>query len=284
TRCTCSKGGSAMSLAETLSPIVDKKRARVTKAELRDRRQALYEICREFHPASVQQVFYQATVRGLIPKLEAGYQKIKADLVYMRRAGMLPYSWLVDYTGWLRRPATFDAVTGARHGLGDGVTFSISTFRTLAARMLVCLRLKFRCVAGAPPWRSSLNSSRRNSASGPPTATSTFMRGPPGVCHGYTACSASSGARGLFQIRFSNIFTVKMMSRFFDCVRKVMPPFSLESLVAEYAALLKTYRIGSVRGDRYAGEWPREQFRKYGIDYLPSDKSKSELYARCCRF
>ena len=68
------------------------------------------------------------------------------------------------------------------------------------------------------------------------------------------------------------------MSRFFDCVREVKPPFSLESLVAEYAALLKTYRIGSVRGDRYAGEWPREQFRKYGIDYLPSDKSKSELY------
>jgi len=102
-----------MSLAETLSPIVDKKRARVTKAELRDRRQALYEICREFHPASVRQVFYQATVRGLIPKLEAGYQKIKADLVYMRRAEMLPYSWLVDYTGWLRRPATFDNIDSA---------------------------------------------------------------------------------------------------------------------------------------------------------------------------
>jgi len=61
------------------------------------------------------------------------------------------------------------------------------------------------------------------------------------------------------------------MSRFFDCVREVKPPFSPESLVAEYAALLKTYR-------RYAGESPREQFRKHGIDYLPSDKSKSELY------
>jgi len=83
--------------------------------------------------------------------------------------------------------------------------------------------------------------------------------------------SASNGARGLYQIRFSNIFTVKRMSRFFDCVREVKPPFSPESLVAEYAALLKTYR-------RYAGESPREQFRKHGIDYLPSDKSKSELY------
>jgi hypothetical protein len=63
-----------------------------------------------------------------------------------------------------------------------------------------------------------------------------------------------------------------------DAVREVRPPFSPESVVAEFAALLKTYRIGSVRGDRYAGEWPREQFRKHGIDYLPSDKNKSEIY------
>ena len=33
-----------------------------------------------------------------------------------------------------------------------------------------------------------------------------------------------------------------------------------------------------VHGDRYAGEWPREQFRKHGINYIPSDKSKSDLY------
>jgi hypothetical protein len=66
-----------MTLAENLSPIGDKKRARITKAGLRDRRQALYDICCEFQPASVRQVFYQATVRGLIPKLEVGYQKIR---------------------------------------------------------------------------------------------------------------------------------------------------------------------------------------------------------------
>jgi hypothetical protein len=102
-----------MTIAENLSPIVDKKRARVTKAGLLDRRQALYEICREFQPASVRQVFYQATVRGLIPKLEAGYQKIKTDLVDMRRTGMLPYAWVVDYTRWQRRPATFDSIDSA---------------------------------------------------------------------------------------------------------------------------------------------------------------------------
>lgn len=33
-----------------------------------------------------------------------------------------------------------------------------------------------------------------------------------------------------------------------------------------------------VHGDRYAGEFPREQFRKHGIDYQPSERSKSDLY------
>ena len=63
-----------------------------------------------------------------------------------------------------------------------------------------------------------------------------------------------------------------------DAVREVRPPFSPEGVVAEYAALLKSYRISTVTGDRYAGEWPREQFRKHGITYLPSKKTKSDLY------
>jgi len=33
-----------------------------------------------------------------------------------------------------------------------------------------------------------------------------------------------------------------------------------------------------VRGDRYAGEWPRERFRVHGIEYRPADKPKSDLY------
>ena len=63
-----------------------------------------------------------------------------------------------------------------------------------------------------------------------------------------------------------------------DCVRETRPPFSPESVVAEYATLLKTYRVNSVRGDRYAGEWPREQFRKRAIGYVPAAKPKSDLY------
>jgi hypothetical protein len=65
---------------------------------------------------------------------------------------------------------------------------------------------------------------------------------------------------------------------FVDCVREIRPPFSPEGVVEEFAGVLKTYRVGVVRGDRYAGEWPREQFKKRGISYVVSDKTKSDLY------
>jgi hypothetical protein len=63
-----------------------------------------------------------------------------------------------------------------------------------------------------------------------------------------------------------------------DLVRERLPPFSPEAVIEEYAGILKKYRITTIRGDRYAGEFPREQFRKHGINYEPSERSKSELY------
>jgi hypothetical protein len=63
-----------------------------------------------------------------------------------------------------------------------------------------------------------------------------------------------------------------------DLIREVRPPFSPEAVVAEFASTMKTYRLGTCSGDRYAGEWPVEQFGKYGITYQPADKPKSELY------
>ena len=43
-----------------------------------------------------------------------------------------------------------------------------------------------------------------------------------------------------------------------DVLRERRPPFSPESVVVEFAELLKAYRVTKVQGDRYAGEWPRE--------------------------
>jgi hypothetical protein len=63
-----------------------------------------------------------------------------------------------------------------------------------------------------------------------------------------------------------------------DCIREVRPPFSPEGVVTEFAEVLKSYKITRVVGDRYAGEWPREQFAKRGIRYEPSKDPKGTLY------
>jgi hypothetical protein len=89
------------------------KRVRSTKAEVDARREALYDIVAEQQPMTVRQVFYQATVKGLVDKTEAGYTKVQTDLVLMRKSGMLPYGWLVDSTRMQRRPRTYDSVQDA---------------------------------------------------------------------------------------------------------------------------------------------------------------------------
>lgn len=63
-----------------------------------------------------------------------------------------------------------------------------------------------------------------------------------------------------------------------DAIRERKPPFSPETVVKEFSDLLQRYRVYEVSGDRYAGEWPREQFRKHGIEYKPAEKPKSDLY------
>jgi len=49
-------------------------------------------------------------------------------------------------------------------------------------------------------------------------------------------------------------------------------------VVDEICATIKAYGISEVTGDRYAGGWPPEQFRKRGVRYNPSEKTKSDIY------
>jgi hypothetical protein len=99
-----------MAVTYETSPI---KRQRATKAEVEQRRRDLYAIVEAMEPMTVRQVFYQATVRGLIEKAESGYAKVQTDLTVMRRAGELPYGWLADNTRWQRKPRTFGSVEQA---------------------------------------------------------------------------------------------------------------------------------------------------------------------------
>ena len=63
-----------------------------------------------------------------------------------------------------------------------------------------------------------------------------------------------------------------------DCLRDRPPPFSPEEVTREYAELLRSYGISRVVGDRYAGEWPLEQFRKHHIAYDLSDRPASDIF------
>lgn len=63
-----------------------------------------------------------------------------------------------------------------------------------------------------------------------------------------------------------------------DLVLERRPPFSPEDVVEEFCSMLALYGIYEVSGDRYGGEWPREQFRRRGVSYQPAERTKSELY------
>jgi hypothetical protein len=64
-----------------------------------------------------------------------------------------------------------------------------------------------------------------------------------------------------------------------DCLLERRPPFSPDSLCREFAATFQAYGVSKIFGDRYAGEWPREAFARYSIEYQPCSKTKSEIYA-----
>ena len=57
------------------------KRRRATKAEMEARASALIDIVVEIAPATVRQVFYQATVRGVIEKTDTRSKNWRGDSV-----------------------------------------------------------------------------------------------------------------------------------------------------------------------------------------------------------
>ena len=63
-----------------------------------------------------------------------------------------------------------------------------------------------------------------------------------------------------------------------DCLVERRAPFSPEAVVEEFAAVLKSYRVSTVRGDRYGGSWPAESFQRHFIRYEPAEKTKSQIY------
>jgi hypothetical protein len=84
---------------------------RLTKAEYESIREAIWEIARDERPVSVRGVFYRVMSRGLVPKSETrGYRVVQRQVLGMRRAGDLPYSWIADGSRIRYRPRTYDGL------------------------------------------------------------------------------------------------------------------------------------------------------------------------------
>jgi hypothetical protein len=63
-----------------------------------------------------------------------------------------------------------------------------------------------------------------------------------------------------------------------DCLREWKAPFNPASVVAEIADLLRSYRLTTLRGDRYAASWVVEAFRAQQIRYDASELDRSAIY------
>jgi len=63
-----------------------------------------------------------------------------------------------------------------------------------------------------------------------------------------------------------------------DAIREVIPPFSPEAVITEFAATIRSYGLRHVTGDRYGGEFPREGFRRHGVTYQVAEQTRSDLY------
>lgn len=88
-------------------------RNRSTELEMAQRAIKLLRIAKSVQPATVRQIFYQASVRGVVEKTEVGYGMVQRMLVELRRNGMVPWRWITDNTRMMRKPDSYNNLTDA---------------------------------------------------------------------------------------------------------------------------------------------------------------------------
>ena len=89
------------------------KRIRRTRAQIQQLDESLLGLLDEDHPQTVRGVFYQATVRGMVPKSEAGYRTVQRAIMLLREHGELPFSYITDSTRLMRKPISYSDIREA---------------------------------------------------------------------------------------------------------------------------------------------------------------------------
>ena len=91
----------------------------------------------------------------------------------------------------------------------------------------------------------------------------------------YAHCDPSGGSNDSMTMTISHAEDGQAMV---DLIREVRAPFSPESVVAEFCETLANYKIRRICGDKYAGQWPAEQFKKHGVIYEPAERTASQQF------
>src|SRR5262245_61221063 len=61
----------------------------------------------------------------MVPKTEAGYDLVCRDLLQMREAGEVPFSWIADNTRWMRKPDSYGSAQAALREVARGYRRSL---------------------------------------------------------------------------------------------------------------------------------------------------------------
>jgi hypothetical protein len=83
------------------------KRQRRTRGELDAVDDAIRSAVVDEHPVTLRGVYYRVVSAGAVDKTEAAYQLVGRQLLKLRRAGVIPYSWITDGTRLMRKPASW---------------------------------------------------------------------------------------------------------------------------------------------------------------------------------
>jgi hypothetical protein len=63
-----------------------------------------------------------------------------------------------------------------------------------------------------------------------------------------------------------------------DALRERKPRFVPRDVIAEFAQLLRSYNISEVQGDRFAGGFHSDEWKRNGITFVPCERTTSENY------
>lgn len=92
----------------------------------------------------------------------------------------------------------------------------------------------------------------------------------------YVGFADPSGGRGdSFVLAIAHLENDKAI---LDLIREIQAPFSPEAAVEELSGICKAYKVSEIVGDSYGGDWARESFAKWGVNYRLSEKNRSEIY------